>query len=173
MKKMVACEGQLAKDKPARVAVATEPVKVGHPCGSTPADRERRRKFWNRWFQMRVEAKESVSDADRAKQPANQATRAMVAAINELPESVRAAQLFKIGRMLSKAPALLVFIGDLRPTATGTVQDEGALLYPTRGYLDAIAAVRAGKTDWEIGLAAGLHPVDLRNIMPWLPRWPT
>lgn len=136
------------------------------------AVRERKRAFWQRLREIAAQAKESVTDADRAKQPANQATSEMVAAINELPDSVRAAQLFKIGRMLSKAPALLVFVGDVRPAATGTVQDEGSLLYPTQRYLNAIAAVRAGKTDWDLPLVANFHPIELRDIAPWRPRWP-
>lgn len=85
----------------------------------------------------------------------------MVEAIDALPPAIAAAERIKHSRMLSEDVGRLLFI-ELDLSATGPTHDiKAAHLKPSRFYLDALAAVRAGKLDWDIeqpdslGLSSG------------------
>jgi len=88
-------------------------------------------------------------------------TAQMAKAIDALPPAVAAAERIKHSRMLSENVSRLFFI-ELELSGAGPTYDiKAAHLKPSRFYLDALAAVRAGKLDWDIeqpdslGLSSG------------------
>lgn len=172
----VADEQQGTSERPARMAVPAEPLTWRAFLPPASASRATKREFWKQHHEGVAALKAQQTDEERDKREtmceAYQATLAMHAAIDALPVAAQAVQRFKFRRALLKGPYLFVF-SQCVFSSTGSADDGYVTLHPTQVYLDAIAAVAAGKFDWDIMLAAGLfHPVELRDVMPWLPRWP-
>lgn len=96
------------------------------------------------------EAVQPVDSMVVSNDPADAAVYEMRAAINALPATERAAQHIKFLAVFDERPAdLFISRMELDPART-TYTIKSATLYPSQGFLDMIAAVRAGKLGWEV-----------------------
>ncbi|MEC5323313.1 hypothetical protein [Aurantimonas sp. A3-2-R12] len=88
--------------------------------------------------------------------PVDRAMADLCEVLDRLPAAERSAQRDKFLAVFDERPDLL-FFGRMELSGTGpTHKIERSTLHPSQFHLDWIAALRAGKLDWDVEKANGL-----------------